>query len=180
MNNRIIASIVCFLIGVSLLVVGCNTKHETVPLLRVITVTSNRLNLKGKNNYYIVYENGNVKKTSAFSPSDVTTFYFKGRNDDKNSAILHDLDMDIPQDRAVNDIAQNIVDLVNEEDLELISVNEIFVLDERYFFDILYDAGRSDADCKLFEYIPLENSIKEIVNFRSRSIEHIELYEAQN
>lgn len=128
-----------------------------------------------KTNYYIVYENGAVKKTSEFNPSDVITYYFIDNDYGALTKKLFGLDINTPQGEELKKIANNILLLMDETKLKVISINELFILDDRYFFDVLTDNGKKNIS-KLFEYIPADNSIKEIVSFRSGAINHVELY----
>jgi hypothetical protein len=182
--------VLSFFFVAALFLAGCGNKHQAEPVLKIITVESNRLNLNGTREYYVAYGDGKIEKTSEFVPSDTVVYYFvpSDRTTDylpedhgaDGSVLLKNVDVNTSQGKELNEFANNILLLLDEENLKIVSVNRLFPLGGQYFFDILYDDGkRENAGCKLFAYIPSDNRIEEVVDYNSKSIEHIELYDSR-
>ena len=144
-------------------------------MLKITTHTPIIKYLKGQVKYYIVYENGAVKKTSEFVPADVISYGFFPRDKMENSIALHLIDVTTPEGEKLNKIANNILLLTEEPKLKIIAVTALFVLGGRYFFNVLCDKAINGY--KLFEYIPAENSIKEIASL-NHTIDHVEMLES--
>jgi len=164
-NKKIIFIILSIILLISGGIIICNVLTTSEPLLKVITSTSNNLNLASSRNYYIVHENNKVSKTEAFTPADIEVYYFDGHGSGLNDTI----------DETLNDIANNIVTLVNETKYKVLSVGQLFVIENRYFAVVLCDRSRGSMN-KIFEYLPSDNKIIEIASFKSKSITHIEFY----
>ena len=146
-------------------------------MLKITTSTANGFDLKSKTNYYIVYENGVAKKTSELLPSDVTSYCWIQNNGDA-AIVVKNLDASTPEGEEVYKIVNNIVLLLDESKLNVIPGGKLFVLNKRYFVTVLCDNGKKPISDILFEYTPVDNCIKEIASFNSKSINHIELYDS--
>ena len=147
------------------------------PMLK-ITVDKGTIGfLPAGTNYYIVYDNGAVKKTKNFIPAKVEDYNFFPKQSIEDSVVLHGIDINTPEGEYLNEIAKNILFLTDEPKLNIVSVAWLFVLGERYFFEALYDENMRIS--KLFEYNVDDNSIQEVASVKRGSINHVELYEPQ-
>ena len=173
MRNKFIKLLAWVCIGISFIAMtSCNGAIGSEPMLKITTSTENRMNLNPKTTYYIVYENGAVKKTDEFVLADVNSYSSVSRNPAESPSILNDFDVNTSEGAELYEIASNTLILMNETKLKNISVYRLFVHGERYFFV-------GDCDNKsdyLFEYIIADNSIKEIASVNKGSINHVELY----
>jgi len=175
MRNKFIKLLAWVCLGISFVVItGCNASIGSKPMLKITTSTANRMNLNPKTTYYIVYENGAVKKTDEFVLADVGRYNFIPRKHDGDSKVLNGLDANTPEGESLKKTANEILLLTDEPKLNIVSVGWLFVLDDRYFFEALYDEDKRIS--KLFEYNSSENSIKEIASINKGSINHVELY----
>ena len=158
-------------------VTACDATNGSKPMLKIITSTSVGVTIFSKTDYFIVYENGAVKKTSEFAPAKVISYNFVPNSEGETlEVLLQKIDIDTPEGKELNNIANNIVLLMDGTKIKVISINELFFLGDRYFFDVLCDNGKAPISNKLFEYFPTDNSIKEIVSFNSKGIKHVEFY----
>ena len=175
MRNKFIKLLAWVCLGISFVVItGCSTSIGSEPMLKITTSTANRMNLNPKTTYYIVYENGAVKKTDKFVPADVEQYLYSSVNGGPEE--LYGVDLTTPKGEELKQIANNILLLMDETKLEGVAVSSLFILDERYFFKVGCDISKNKRVSKLFEYISVDNSVKEIVSFNSGSIDHVELY----
>ena len=178
MKNKINKLFALICIGLTLFAVsGCDNTKGSKPMLKITTSTAVG-NYFSKTNYFIVYENGAVKKTEEFTPSSVINYYFISNDYGSVAKRLYNLDINSQEGQELKMIADNIVLLMDETKLKVISINELFFLEGRYFFDVLCDNGKGPISSKLFEYFPDDNSIRGIVSFNSKGIKHVELYES--
>jgi len=176
MRNKFIKLLAWVCLGISFVVItGCSTSIGSEPMLKITTSTANRMNLNPKTTYYIVYENGAVKKTDEFVLADVINYYFSRNDYGEVAKKLYDLDINTPEGEELKQIANNILLLMDETKFENISANELFIFGEKYFFTAIYRTDNKYR-CKVFEYISADNSVKEIASFNKGSIDHVELY----
>jgi len=138
---------------------SCNNSK---PVLKFTALTPTIPHFPSKTDYYIAYDNGKVKKTSEFVEAKVTCYYFNNVSslDDPNVLSIDD---DNPNREKFIEIAHNILRFAGQ------TARTLYVLDGRYFYT---------TTSKVFEYFPIDNSVKEIVSF-DKTINHIELYESQ-
>ena len=123
-----------------------------------------------------IVDNGAVKKTKKFAPVDITSYNFNPMGSYEDSTLLHIRDNN-SRSEELNNVASNIVLLKKDPELKIVAISTLFILGERYFFNVLYDENMRIS--KLFEYIPSDNSIQEVASVRTGSINHVELYEPQ-
>lgn len=177
--NNIIKSLACICIALSLFAItSCDDTRGSVLMLKITTTTSYGIFPATKTNYYIVYENGAVKETSKFVLADVKSYAFAKNDTNNDSVALHLIDINTPNGKELNGVANNILLLMSETKLENMSVGRLFVLGERYLFDVGYVDDKKTGT-KLFEYISADNSIKEISTLNIKGdLSHVELYES--
>ena len=172
MKNKIIKLLAWICMVFSFLAIsGCNSPK---PLLKITTSTSVGVTIFSYTKYYIVYENGKVKKTDEFSRHHGETYAFSSDDYDETSAVLHSIDLNTPEGANLNRIANNILLLAKDPKLKIVAVGTLFVFGERYFFDVSWDENKRTS--KLFEYNTSDNTIKEFASFSSGTIDHVELY----
>ncbi|GHU55871.1 hypothetical protein FACS1894132_12600 [Clostridia bacterium] len=154
-----------------------NSKSK--PLLKVTTSTSyDVFGFFSKTNYYIVYENGKKKKTSRFAlVVDGNRYLFMSNNADDAELLSRGSADSAMEWEQANEIARNILVLAQKTKLKKVSVGELYIFSERYFFELYFDKG-DHSNTKIFEYILVDNSIKELATF-TKSVTHIELCEGQ-
>ena len=135
------------------------------PILKVISIVQGGF-LPSKNNYYIVYDNGDYKEVDEFEPTEVETYdllaYKENTESDKNKS-------------------ENIPECANEilkyaEKFDYCHVNNLYVDDGRYFFDIHNTKVQKKYSSTVYEYFPDSNSVKKLVRFEHFDTEHVELY----
>lgn len=175
-NIIIVLALLCIGLSFAAITSYYNTKSSE-PMLKITTSTQVGFYFSNTN-YYIIYENGIVKKTDKFVPTDVINYYFIDKDYGAAAKELYDLDINTPQGEELKEIANNILLLMDKTKLKIISVSELYILGDRYFFDVLSSKGKKASSNKLFEYIPADNSVKEIADFNSKSITHVELCES--
>ena len=81
---------------------GCDSTRGSEPMFKIRTSTPIIQYLKGKENYYIVYENGAVKKTDKFDPAKVESYGYSSINDDPYE--LYGIDVTAPEGENLNKI----------------------------------------------------------------------------
>ena len=172
-----IACIICVFLMVSILS-GCVSVNITKPMLKVIVTKHYGMTIFGNTKYYIVYENGTVKKTDKFERADVECYGFIPKDSMKDSTALYRIDMDTSYGQKLNDIANDILELTDDPNLFIDAVKGLCVFGDRYFFDASYNNGRSSLQ-KLFEYFPGDDTIKEVASFKGGNIAHVELYKPE-
>lgn len=177
--NKILKSLVCIGIALSLFIItSCDNTRGSIPMLKITTTTSYGIFPATKTNYYIVYENGAVKETSKVVPAAIESYAFAKNDTNDDSVALHLIDINTPNGKKLNGVANNILLLMSETKLENMSVGRLFVLGERYFFDVGYSDDKKSGT-KLFEYILTDISIKEISTLNVKGdLSHVELYES--
>ena len=152
-------------------------------MLKVIVTKHYGMTIFGNTWYYIVYENGTVKKTKEFEPARVEGYDFD-KNDyeellEDDSQVLYDMDTNTPRGQELEEYAKDILRLTSEPQLKIVSVSRLYVFGERYIFKASYEHSKDDTYGKLFEYFPREKAIKEVASFKRGSIFHVELYEPE-
>jgi len=176
MRNAIIKILVCVCVGfLGMGMTSCDTSIDSEPMLKITTSTSFGMFPATKTNYYIIYENGVVRKTTEFVPSNIIYYFFNSNGNYEDSTLLH-INDDDPLREKLNNIANNIRILMDESKFENISIGRLYVLSERYFFNIGYNDGEKRVS-KLFEYISADSSAKEIAILTGKgNLDHAELY----
>jgi len=176
MRSKFIKLLVCVCLGVlGVSMVSCTTSIGSEPMLKITTSTAVG-NYFSNTNYYVVYENGATKKTDEFVPADVHCYDFVENDYNEASEVLSGLDITMPEDEKLNEIGNNILLLMGETNLKVISVNRLFVLGEHYYFTVLSDNGKKPISSKLFKYNDTDNTIKEMASFNGKGINHVEIY----
>ena len=155
---------------------SCGSIKRPKPMLK-ITTTSQAGFLPGPTRYYIVYDNGAVKKTDKFVSAKVEHYLYSSVNGGPKE--LYGIDIATQKGEELKQIANNILLLTEEPKLKIVAVGGLFVLGERYFFDISCSINESKSISKLFEYSAEDNSIQEVASLNKGSINHVELYEPQ-
>lgn len=163
-------SIILTLIAIT----GCDSTKNSKPMLKIIASISWGMFPGSTDYYYIVYENGTAKKTSKFVPSEKGSYNYSTNDIDKNSDVLNIIDNNTPQAKELNKIAKDILLFKNDPKLEIVSVDWLYALTNRYFFEALCNKDKRIST--LFEYNPADNSARKIVSFNGKSINHVELY----
>jgi len=180
MKNKIIKLLTMVCIGLYLLAVtSCDTSIGSEPFLKITVDKGTVAFLPAGTNYYIVYENGVIKKTDKFEPFNVICYDFLKNEYDEVSKVLYGTDINTQEGEELNKIANNILLLMGETKLKIISVNRLFVLGEQYYFTLLSDNGKNANSSKLFEYNCANHSVEEILSLDSGDINHVELYQPQ-
>jgi len=171
MKNKIIKLLAWICIGLSFgVITACDNTKGSEPMLKITTSTAVGFYFSNTH-YHIVYDNGAVKKTEKFVPAKVKCYAFNPAGNYEDSTLLHLYD----EYEGLNEIANNILLLMDETKFEKVAIGRLYILGGRYFFDALCYNGKKNID-KLMEYISTDNSIKEIASFNSGSITHVELY----
>ena len=121
-----LSTMIC--IGLALLgITGCDNTNGSKPILKFTTSTAIGVTIFSKTNYYIAYENGAVKKTSEFAPAKVTSYNFVPNSEGEIlEVLLQKIDIDTPEGKELNNIANNIVLLMDETGFRVISISELF------------------------------------------------------
>ena len=153
--------------------IGCNGKHESKPILRVITGTQVGLTIFSKNQYYIVYDNGKTKKTSEFTPTEVKHYAFQ-TSEEQTTPYLYHIDIDSKEGIELNNIAKDIVETINSNEI-ITSPGKLFLIDGSYFFTAFIKKGEQ-YKVALLEYLNDNKTIIEIATFKG-DISHVEPYE---
>ncbi len=169
-KRKIIIFIVAVLSVIALIcsavfVHGLMQKHRIAsrkPILKVMSLIPGGF-LPSKNIYYIVYDNGDYEETEEFQLADVETYDLYSLKDNKT---------DLENAPAC---AKDILEYA--ETLEHSNIFHLFVINNRYFFDI-HDSRsmQNKYTSTVFEYFPESNSVKKLVQFKKYYTQHVELY----
>lgn len=178
--NIIMKSLAYICIALTLIfMTGCDNIKGSKPMLK-LTVNKGTFAyyLPAGTDYYIVYENGVVKKTKEFqfSISESKGYSFIPHDVDNNSKILYDLDTSTSEGKKIYEIAKNIAGLESKKKMKIISEQSLVILDSRYFF--IAFTHNIFTQSTLFEYFPANSTAKKIVSFNDR-INHVELYKSK-
>jgi hypothetical protein len=152
------------------------------PLLRIIVRTQGALIWGGNAEYYSVYENGGRQKLSALFSHEVEAYRVDETNGNDAEILINSntgARLDMGSHSKLYEIVYDIIDLVKEQSqIENPNIYQLYILNERYFFDVFDDNSSfiwSFSDL-VFEYLPNKGKILKIATIRSKNIEHIELY----
>ena len=113
-----------------------------------------------------IVQGGFLKEVDEFEPTEVETYdllaYKENTESDKNKS-------------------ENIPECANEilkyaEKFDYCHVNNLYVDDGRYFFDIHNTKVQKKYSSTVYEYFPDSNSVKKLVRFEHFDTEHVELY----
>jgi hypothetical protein len=153
-----------------------NTATDAAPILKVVTRTPGAFIFSGANVYYYVYENGVTREIPAYDKETVDSYRVEENYIDGTATLINST-----TGSHVNSIDKeylyNIVELVGKQtQIQNPDIYKLYILDTRYIFDVFNDnsSGNGFSDV-IFEYLPNENRIEMVAEFKSKNIEHIEL-----
>lgn len=151
---------------------GCN-KTEPQPMLKVETSTSlGGIATIAGTDYYIVYDNSKVEKTSEFKRSTIEHYSFS--SEDEGIAI-EDIDINTEQGTKISEIGKNIISL-SKKDKKIKNHVTMYVIDNKNYFTVWLKKGLIFSYEGLYEYNEADNSIKRIAEFKG-SIMQVEPYQ---
>ena len=172
--NKIVKLLVwASLLFVILSCVGCKSKKESKPILKVITNSEITPVIFSYDRYYVVYDNGETKKTSEFEPSESVNYQFVSTNYDSTEQ-LSGVDTNTKEGAYLNTIAGNIISLVNEDN-DLSSPGAMYLINNEVYFSTIINKG-NNGTVALFIYNESNNTIKKFATFKG-NITHVEAYQ---
>ena len=134
MKNKIIKLLAWICIGLSFgVITACDNTEGSKPILKIITSTAVGFYFSNTH-YYVVYDNGAVKKTEKFDPADVINYYFLNNDYGAVAKNRYNLDINTPEGEEIREIANNILLLIDETKLKDVSVSILYILNDQYFF----------------------------------------------
>lgn len=156
---------------------GCK-KTEAKPILKVVVDASNGgISVLPNHKYYIVYDNGDTKKTEEFSRIDTEQYAFNPNAEKNLEPYLHDIDMSIEKNKSLNDAAKSISSIIsNEKDIFVGGAGTLYIVNDKYYFTVYLKEGANDVSAGLFEYYLSDNSISKVTDF-DYDISHIQLFD---
>ncbi len=140
------------------------------PILKVMSMSSVGWITPRKPHYYIVYDNGDYEEVNQFEISDIDTYDLGMYNEGSFLSESEKKNLEnYPK------CTKAIVEYAEQLDHSLL--NNLYVTDGRYFFDI-YDnrSMQRKYTSTIYEYFPDSDSVKRIVQFKKYNTEHVELY----
>lgn len=164
------------IIVLSINLTGCK-KTEAKPILNVVVDASfGGVGVLPNYKYYIVYDNGDSKKTEAFSRMDTENYAFNPNAEKNLEPHLHDIDMSIEKNRSLNDVAKSISDVISDDkDIFVGGAGTLYIVDDKYYFTVYLEKGANDVSVGLFEYNLSNNSISKVAVF-DHDISHIQSF----
>ena len=165
------------IIVLSLNITGCE-KTEATPILKVVVDASNGgISVLPNYKYYIVYDNGDTKKTEAFSRVDTEQYAFNPNAEKNLEPYLHDIDMSIEKNKSINDAAKSISTIISKEkDIFVGGAGTLYIVNDKYYFTVYLKERSNDVSVGLFEYYLSDNSISKVADF-DNDISHIQLFD---
>lgn len=140
------------------------------PILKVVSESQSGMMVLRKKHYYTVYDNGDYEEVNQFEISDIDTYDLGMYNEGSFLSESEKKNLEnYPK------CTKAIVEYAEQLDHSLL--NNLYVTDGRYFFDIYDNRGmRKKYTSTVFEYFPDDNSVKRIVQFKDYYTQYVELY----
>lgn len=178
-----IAALICaaaFIIAAAFAVRGAYA-DKSAPLLNIVVRESGWLVFTGERKYYAVWENGALRRCDVFKPNDETESFFVDEGHDGSSELsLFDKKWERVNDASsLYGVTRSISALLKERpNADVSDIVSLRLLGGRYFVNVFYEGGAflPQFTNVIYEYIPTENRLSQIVKFYGKNIEHIELY----
>lgn len=157
------AAVIVVLLSVWLIHGAIQKVHEAnrVPILQVVSRGTGIGIFSGNDYYYLVYDNGDYEEIDEFSVADVETY-----------------DLYLANNNSLDDAPPYAGEIIQyAKSIEHSEVNNLYVIDGRYFFDV-HDNRMTQKKYQstVFEYLPKQNDVKKIVQFKDHFTWHVELY----
>ena len=140
------------------------------PILKVVSESQSGMMVLRKKHYYTVYDNGDYEEVNQFEISDIDTYDLGMYNEGSFLSESEKKNLEnYPK------CTKAIVEYAEQLDHSLL--NNLYVTDGRYFFDI-YDnrSMQRKYTSTIYEYFPDSNSVKKLVQFKKYYTRHVELY----
>lgn len=173
-------------VGAVLLLVSCLAYYyfanKSEPVIKVVVRNPGVLIFAGNEEYYTVLLNGQKQKIGTFNLINIESYRVDEHNTESDILIDNIRGTHIKRDSPLYEIAYNIIELIAEvKGLKNPDISVLYILGDRYFFDVFDErhflfSGFYDT---IFEYLPDEKRIVKIAEFKSKNIEHIELYKTE-
>lgn len=167
---------ICILLILTVLLAGCSQK---IPVLKTVTESRDT----GETSYGAIYESGKVKKTEAFSPDAVSRYQVDCAGiscdlvDGKiYNAVKQVTVLDQGGYAVENELFSSLVKRIAWEIPHSIMAFTILEEGGRYFAFIKLNTNWSDP-CELYEYVPAEDSIRQLAKWDNVDLVGIQLPE---
>ena len=171
-NKSIILKVIVSVVAVAAVICAVSLTRDLMkkhrietrkPILKVMSRSSGGWITSGKEHFYIVYDNGDYEETEEFQCSGTVVYKLY---------MVDDIETDL---EGMPAYAKNIIEYA--DNLENSNIFNLYVIGNRCFFDIHDSRGmRKKYTSTGFEYFPVDNSVKRIVQFKDYYTQYVELY----